>query len=221
MRPCLISYDPAWSRCGTIHGSAPPTCPASNPGRTRRSCHRRYDRRPYRVLETSHPPNYYVPPGDIRPSSLLPCSRRSCANERVKRGTSTCVQVNGSSLTPPGAMTARPPGSAPSPAVWRSMPHGCPFVDDERVVLQPGGFYGAGSPPIWQARQMASRAARAGRHPGRPAPRPRPVHPSGRTGPCPNPAVLFIGTEPHHGALPPLCSDSEVMPPRRVGKTKQ
>jgi uncharacterized protein (DUF427 family) len=31
----------------------------------------------YRVLETSHPPNYYVPPGDIRPGSLVPSSRGS------------------------------------------------------------------------------------------------------------------------------------------------
>src|SRR5262249_38520721 len=29
-------------------------------------------RRAYRVLETSHPPNYYFPPGDIAPEALIP-----------------------------------------------------------------------------------------------------------------------------------------------------
>jgi uncharacterized protein (DUF427 family) len=51
----------------------------------------------YRVLEMGHPPNYYVPPDDIRPGSLEPSSRRSfcewkgearyfevCASERVE-----------------------------------------------------------------------------------------------------------------------------------------
>jgi uncharacterized protein (DUF427 family) len=98
----------------------------------------------YRVLETSHPPNYYVPPGDIRPGSLVPSSRRSfCewkgqaryfdvrASERVESDAAWCYDHPTAGF---GAI-------AGYVAFYAGRMDAC-FVDDERVVPQPGGFYG-------------------------------------------------------------------------------
>jgi len=98
----------------------------------------------YRVLETSHPPNYYVPPGDIRPGSLVPNSRRSfCewkgqaryfdvrASERVESDAAWCYDHPIAGF---GAI-------AGYVAFYAGRMDAC-FVDDERVVPQPGGFYG-------------------------------------------------------------------------------
>ena len=98
----------------------------------------------YRVLETSHPPNYYVPLGDIRPGSLVPCSRRSfcewkgearyfdvCASERIESDAAW-----GYDRPSPGFVAI-----AGYVAFYADRMDAC-FVDDERVVPQPGGFYG-------------------------------------------------------------------------------
>ena len=100
--------------------------------------------RGFRVLETSHPPNYYFPPDDVADGALA----RS-------RGTSWCeckgqahyFDVRG------GDRVERDAGwgyDQPSPgfepirgyvAFYPGRMDAC-FVDDELVVAQPGGFYG-------------------------------------------------------------------------------
>ncbi|MBM5790388.1 MAG: DUF427 domain-containing protein [Cyanobacteria bacterium M_surface_10_m1_298] len=101
-------------------------------------------RRSYRVLETFHPPTYYLPPDAF-------CERRL----RVAQGRSFCewkgiaayydVVCEHSSI-------ARAAWSYPQPtaafaviagwvAVYPALMDGC-WIDGERVQPQPGGFYG-------------------------------------------------------------------------------
>jgi uncharacterized protein (DUF427 family) len=100
--------------------------------------------RGYRVLETSHPPNYYLPPGDVRDGVL----------ERTE-GTSFCewkgrahyYTVRGGDVVAPDAAWAYDaPSDAFAPirgfvAFYAGRMDAC-FVDGERVEPQPGGFYG-------------------------------------------------------------------------------
>jgi uncharacterized protein (DUF427 family) len=98
----------------------------------------------WRVLETSHPPTYYLPRGRFRPGSLLPA-----------RGTTVCewkgeahyLDVVG------GEQVARRAGwyyPRPLPPYLELVDHVALYpgamgectVDGERVVPQPGGFYG-------------------------------------------------------------------------------
>jgi uncharacterized protein (DUF427 family) len=98
----------------------------------------------YRVLETSHPPNYYLPPGDVTPGAL----------ERVEQSTFCEWKGRAHYYTVRGG--DRIEGDAawgydtPSPAFepirgyvgfYASRVDAC-YVDDELVVAQPGGFYG-------------------------------------------------------------------------------
>ena len=100
--------------------------------------------RGYRVLETSHPPNYYFPPEDIAERAL----------ERTK-GTSFCEFKGrahyfnvkaGSSVATEAAWAYDSPSDAFAPiagyvAFYASRMDEC-YVDDELVTSQPGGFYG-------------------------------------------------------------------------------
>ena len=100
--------------------------------------------RGYRVLETSHPPNYYFPPEDIAEGAL----------ERTK-GTSFCEFKGrahyfnvkaGSSIATEAAWAYDSPSDAFGPiagyvAFYASRMDEC-YVDDELVTPQPGGFYG-------------------------------------------------------------------------------
>ena len=101
--------------------------------------------RAYRVLETSHPPNYYLPPDDVAPGALVAerTARRS-ASGRAGRTTSRCAAATASRTTPRGP--TRTPSDAFAPlrdhvAFYAGRMDAC-FVDDELVVPQPGGFYG-------------------------------------------------------------------------------
>jgi uncharacterized protein (DUF427 family) len=98
----------------------------------------------YRVLETSHPPNYYLPPGDIRPDSLLRSHGRSfCewkgeahyfdvyAGDRVERAAAWGYDR-------PSAGFERIAGYV---AFYAGRMDGC-WVGDALVVPQPGDFYG-------------------------------------------------------------------------------
>lgn len=100
--------------------------------------------RAVRVLETSHPPTYYVPPGDILPGLLRPA-----------RGGSTCEWkgraaywdvVLGDAAIPAVAWSY--PSPTPAFAILKDHVafYAAPFdrctVDGERATPQPGGFYG-------------------------------------------------------------------------------
>ncbi|MBR0965054.1 DUF427 domain-containing protein [Bradyrhizobium diazoefficiens] len=98
----------------------------------------------YRVLETSHPPVYYIPPGDIARQYLLDAP-----------GSSWCEfkgQARYWSLDVDGRTSERAAWSYPAPspefldiaghlAFYASRVDEC-WVDDERVQPQEGDFYG-------------------------------------------------------------------------------
>ena len=101
--------------------------------------------RAFRVLETSHPPTLYVPLEDVAASALVPSEDRTTFCE-WKGVASYYDVVAGGRTVERGAWTYR----APSPgfelirdavAFYPGRMDAC-FVDDERVVAQPGDFYG-------------------------------------------------------------------------------
>ena len=100
--------------------------------------------RAYRVLETSHPPNYYFPPDDVAADVLLPakgssfCEWKGRAHYFTVRG--------GERVETEAAWAYATPSEAFAPlrdhvAFYAGRMDAC-FVDDELVVPQPGGFYG-------------------------------------------------------------------------------
>ena len=101
--------------------------------------------RGYRVLETSHPPNYYFPPDDVRrrARSCPPRGARS-ASGRDARTTSRARPATDRGPRRHGPTTRPAPRSRRSAdhvAFYAGRMDEC-FVDGERVVPQPGGFYG-------------------------------------------------------------------------------
>lgn len=101
-------------------------------------------RRALRLLETSHPPTWYLPHADFSSGSLRPTSRSSFCEWK---GTAAYLDiVVGESVAAAKAWTY----PTPQPGFERIAEHvalyvdamdGC-FVDGERVRPQPGGFYG-------------------------------------------------------------------------------
>jgi uncharacterized protein (DUF427 family) len=100
--------------------------------------------RAYRVLETSHPPNYYFPPDDIVAGALDRtaggsfCEFKGRAHYFVVRG--------GDRVEEDAAWGYERPTPAFEPitgyvAFYAGRMDGC-YVDNELVVHQPGGFYG-------------------------------------------------------------------------------
>ena len=104
--------------------------------------------RGYRVLETSHPPNYYFPAADVRDGAV----ERSAGTSFCEfKGRATYYTVRGG----PDDSRREEADAAwgydnPSPAFAPLAGHfafyahrmdAC-FVGDERVVPQDGGFYG-------------------------------------------------------------------------------
>ncbi len=106
----------------------------------------------FRVLETSHPPVFYIPPGDILPGAVHPSSRRGSFCEwkgiasywtldlRKLAGAKTCPPVpdvawSYANPTPSFA------GIAGYLAFYASRVDLC-TVDGEPVQSQPGDFYG-------------------------------------------------------------------------------
>jgi len=101
-------------------------------------------RRALRLLETSHPPTWYLPRADFSVGSLRPA-----------RGSSFCEWKGNASyldVVAPSAVAERKAWTylAPSPgfeliaehvALYAAAMDGC-FVDGELVRPQPGGFYG-------------------------------------------------------------------------------
>ena len=100
-------------------------------------------RNAYRVLETSHPPAWYIPPADINKDCLRPELKMShCEWKGSARYWS--VQVGDQVASHSAWSYPRPSDEFEDIADYLAFyPHifEC-FVDGERVQPQPGGFYG-------------------------------------------------------------------------------
>lgn len=97
-----------------------------------------------RVLETSHPPVYYIPPADIQMEFLEPTPRQSwCEWKGQARYFDVVV---GERKIPSAAWAYPSPAQAFEPlrdhlAFYPHLMEAC-FVGDERVTPQAGDFYG-------------------------------------------------------------------------------
>jgi len=97
-----------------------------------------------RVLETSHPPTYYIPPDDVRQEFIQPTERTSFC-EWKGRARYYSVEVKGKKA--PHAAWSYPD---PSPGfetlrdhlAFYAGPMDACYVGQEQVTPQPGGFYG-------------------------------------------------------------------------------
>jgi uncharacterized protein (DUF427 family) len=98
----------------------------------------------FRVLETSHPPTYYIPPADIARRFLIPAAGRSwCEFKGEARYWS--IDVDGRRSENAAWSYDRPTGGfamiAGFLAFYASRVDEC-CVGDERVLRQEGDFYG-------------------------------------------------------------------------------
>ena len=98
----------------------------------------------WRTLETSHPPTYYLPQADIAMEHLSPNARRSLC-EWKGQARYWDVTIAGETFAAAGWDYPSPPptfaGIAGHIAFYPEPFDEC-LVDGERVVPQPGGFYG-------------------------------------------------------------------------------
>jgi uncharacterized protein (DUF427 family) len=100
--------------------------------------------RAWRVLETSHPPSYYLPPEDIDMELLAQSSRQSFCEWK---GSATYFDIVAGHETVPGAAwTYRDPIEAFSAlrnhvSFYPQLVDAC-WVDGERVAPVEGSFYG-------------------------------------------------------------------------------
>lgn len=100
--------------------------------------------RGYRVLETSHPPVYYLPFDDIEPAVLVPSERTSfCEFKGLARYYDL---VSGQRISREAGWAYPTPSPAFEAirgyvAFYATRVDAC-FVDDERVAGQSGDFYG-------------------------------------------------------------------------------
>lgn len=105
-----------------------------------------------RVLETSHPPNWYIPQSDLRVDLLRPAARRSICEWK---GAARYFDLVVGDRRSPDAAWSYPD---PWPGFELLRDHLCfyasrvdeAWVDDERVTPQPGEFYGG-----WITRDVA------------------------------------------------------------------
>ncbi len=100
--------------------------------------------RGWRVLETSHPPTYYIPPEDIAPGSL---ARIASGSFCEWKGRAIHFDVVGPTRRAPQAAWAYPtptPDFAPiaNHVAFYAAPMESCHVGDDLVTPQPGGFYG-------------------------------------------------------------------------------
>ena len=100
--------------------------------------------RAIKVMETSHPPTYYIPPADISPGVLTPSERTSFC-EYKGRAVYHHVTAGGVERRDAAWSYPEPSGGytelAGYIAFYPGMMDEC-TVDGEAVVPQPGGFYG-------------------------------------------------------------------------------
>ncbi|NJL00448.1 MAG: DUF427 domain-containing protein [Spirulinaceae cyanobacterium RM2_2_10] len=100
--------------------------------------------RPYRVLETSHPPTYYLPPEDVKLEYFQPTARRTLCEWKGAARYYT-LQVGDQVLTEVAWSYPEPtPNFAALKdyiAVYPGRMEAC-YVNGERVQAQAGDFYG-------------------------------------------------------------------------------
>lgn len=100
--------------------------------------------RAYRILETSHPPSYYLPPEDVDAALLVASKHRSLCEWK---GQARYFDVVAGGRRAENAAWAYPaPTAAFAPirdfiAVYPQLMEAC-LVDGETATPQPGGFYG-------------------------------------------------------------------------------
>lgn len=98
----------------------------------------------WRVLETSHPPTYYIPPADIAPGALRPAGGGSVCEWK---GEAAYFDVRLGGREARRAAWAYPDPTPPFAAiaghvaVYAAAMDAC-WVGGERATPQPGGFYG-------------------------------------------------------------------------------
>jgi len=101
-------------------------------------------RRGYRLLETSHPPTYYIPQVDITMEFLKQNARRSfCEFKGDARYWDICAGARTSIAAAWSYPSPTPPYASLRDhlAFYAHRVDGC-FVDEERVQPQEGDFYG-------------------------------------------------------------------------------
>lgn len=105
-------------------------------------------RRAKRILETSHPPTYYLPPEDVRIDEFFKLAPKEKASFCEWKGTANyyTIEVNGKRAENAAWFYPRP--NAPDfvsikdhVAIYAAVMDEC-RVDGERVTPQPGQFYG-------------------------------------------------------------------------------
>jgi len=97
-----------------------------------------------RILETSHPPTWYIPPADVRRELLDPAERRTFCEFKGQASYWT-IRV-GDRVSEDCAWSYSHPAHPYEAlrdhfAFYASRVDAC-FVDDEQVQAQPGDFYG-------------------------------------------------------------------------------
>ena len=100
--------------------------------------------RGFRVLETSHPPNYYFPPGDVLADAL---ERTEATSFCEWKGRAHYFDVRaGGRIARDAGWGYATPSTAFAPITdhiaFYVAPMDACFVDDEEAAAQPGGFYG-------------------------------------------------------------------------------
>lgn len=98
----------------------------------------------FRVLETHHPPSYYIPQSDILMSLLVPSSRQTFC-EWKGRAAYFDIVVNGKRLRNAGWCYPAPTARFDALKDYISFYAGsvdAAWVDDLKVAAQPGDFYG-------------------------------------------------------------------------------
>lgn len=98
----------------------------------------------WRVLETSHPPGYYIPPAAIRPGVLVPAAGSSLCEWK---GRAVYYSVRVADREAERSAWAYPDPTPPFRQIaghvaFHPAPMDACYVDDERVIPQSGGFYG-------------------------------------------------------------------------------
>lgn len=101
-------------------------------------------RRAYRVLETSHPPVYYIPPEDIHMGYLTSGSARSVCEWKGEARYYT-LQVDGQQAENVGWYYPNPTSNFAAikdHVAFYAAPMDACLVNGERARPQPGNFYG-------------------------------------------------------------------------------
>jgi uncharacterized protein (DUF427 family) len=102
-------------------------------------------RRALRVLETSHPPTYYVPPADVRTDQLVASSRTTVCEFKGRAAYRTLRLPSGREVADVAWLYPEPAPGFEALAGHLSFYAGRvdeAWVGDERVAPQAGDFYG-------------------------------------------------------------------------------